>query len=313
MAPLISLDPSLRHLLDPQHHPWDASTSAALALGLFCLATWSAGVMTGNHSQVDKMWSLTPAVYSWIYAFGSSSPRVMLMAGLIGFWSTRLTLNFNRRGGYGWPVWSGEEDYRWEYARNMFDSKNHPWLWELWHLGFIILYQNVLLFLITMPVHVVWYQTQMLGKDTPLGKLDFLAAATIFVFVLTEWYTDDVQYEFQEQKYAMLKAGVKAKTLPLPFRAGFLYTGVFAMTRHMNYLCEQSIWIVLNVFVFTATGQFSFIAGIGSVLLCILFQGSIWLQEKTTGAKWPLYKEYQKQVPMLLPYGSGFHVKDAVE
>jgi steroid 5-alpha reductase family enzyme len=38
--------------------------------------------------------------------------RLVLMAAVSAVWGLRLTYNFYRRGGYGWPPWSGEEDYR---------------------------------------------------------------------------------------------------------------------------------------------------------------------------------------------------------
>jgi hypothetical protein len=34
------------------------------------------------------------------------------MAAVAAVWGLRLTYNFYRRGGYAWPPWTGEEDYR---------------------------------------------------------------------------------------------------------------------------------------------------------------------------------------------------------
>ena len=34
------------------------------------------------------------------------------MAAVSAVWGLRLTYNFYRRGGYAWPPWTGEEDYR---------------------------------------------------------------------------------------------------------------------------------------------------------------------------------------------------------
>lgn len=42
-------------------------------------------------------------------------------------------------------------------------------------------------------------------------------------------------------------------------------------------------------------------SGIGVLLLTALFQGSTLLTEKITLEKYPLYREYQKDVSMLLP------------
>ena len=66
-----------------------------------------AGEVTGNLSQVDKLWSLAPAVYMWVIAThpshvaegrDKSMARVWLMLALVQMWSVRLTFNFWRRG-----------------------------------------------------------------------------------------------------------------------------------------------------------------------------------------------------------------------
>ena len=59
------------------------------------------GELTGNNSQVDKLWSVLPIVYVWIAAhYGEYDPRLLLMAILVSIWGVRLTYNFSRRGGY---------------------------------------------------------------------------------------------------------------------------------------------------------------------------------------------------------------------
>ena len=74
----------------------------------------AASALTHNVSQVDKLWSVLPAIYAWMCVVDS---RTRLMAFLSTIWSVRLTYNFYRRGGYSWPPWRGEEDYRWEILR----------------------------------------------------------------------------------------------------------------------------------------------------------------------------------------------------
>jgi steroid 5-alpha reductase family enzyme len=67
-----------------------------------------------NYSQVDRMWSILPFVYVlhyniWARRNGISTGRNDLAALVIGAWSTRLTFNYARKGGYS----IGSEDYRW--------------------------------------------------------------------------------------------------------------------------------------------------------------------------------------------------------
>merc|ERR1719245_1221564 len=81
----------------------------------------------------------------------SPHPRIWLMTIASTAWSVRLTYNFTRRGGYGWPPWTGEEDYRWEYVRKWPIIRTKIGA-SLFNLTFISLYQNVLLLLTATPV-----------------------------------------------------------------------------------------------------------------------------------------------------------------
>ncbi|MES2513916.1 MAG: DUF1295 domain-containing protein, partial [Bacteroidota bacterium] len=84
----------------------------ALAVSLMCYAV---SEITGNCSQVDKIWSIVPVFYAWYMAYkGLFDERLVLMAILVTIWGIRLTYNFSRRGAYKLKFWTGEEDYRWE-------------------------------------------------------------------------------------------------------------------------------------------------------------------------------------------------------
>ena len=77
------------------------------------------GEITGNNSQMDKLWSILPIVYAWIIVVQSGmNLRLIVMAILITIWGVRLTLNFaKKKGAYSIKFWSGEEDYRWIVLR----------------------------------------------------------------------------------------------------------------------------------------------------------------------------------------------------
>ena len=79
-------------------------TTSTAIIAVLCFVTQEA---TNNYSQVDKLWSVLPALFAWVTALSDVSTR-----GTLETWSVRLTWNFSRRGGYAWPLWSGEEDYR---------------------------------------------------------------------------------------------------------------------------------------------------------------------------------------------------------
>jgi len=104
-------------VVGPSEEQWrllEGLASIYVCVALYCAV---AGELTGNVSQVDRLWSVIPAVYALYAAHftAASSARVNLMAALVCVWAVRLTYNFGRRGGYSsWLPWRGEEDYRWE-------------------------------------------------------------------------------------------------------------------------------------------------------------------------------------------------------
>ena len=77
---------------------------------LYCFVV---GEISGNNSQMDKLWSILPEVYLWVIAIRSGlNPRVLMMAIIATLWGIRLTFNFGRKGAYRLKFWEGEEDYR---------------------------------------------------------------------------------------------------------------------------------------------------------------------------------------------------------
>ncbi|MCR2826030.1 DUF1295 domain-containing protein, partial [Microbacterium sp. zg.Y909] len=80
-------------------------------------ACWLLSLITKDTSWVDRVWSIVPIAYTWIFAIaviadGGDAARSVLMAALVTLWGARLTFNFARKGGY-----SGMEDYRWAILR----------------------------------------------------------------------------------------------------------------------------------------------------------------------------------------------------
>ena len=84
--------------------------SYAVAFGVAMLC-FILSELTGNCSQVDKIWSITPIFFVWIFAAMSGwNDRLVLMAIVVTVWGVRLTYNFSRRGAYTLKFWAGEED-----------------------------------------------------------------------------------------------------------------------------------------------------------------------------------------------------------
>src|SRR6478735_12500909 len=101
-------------------------------------ATWVASLLTREYSWVDRIWSVVPVVYVWVFAVASGfDARLVLMAALVTAWGIRLTYNFARKGGYR----AGGEDYRWAVLR----ERMSPTAYQLFNLFFISIYQNALI------------------------------------------------------------------------------------------------------------------------------------------------------------------------
>lgn len=248
--------------------------------------------LSKNYSQVDKLWSIIPAVYIWTIAYMSNwEPRALLMAVVATVWSIRLTYNFNRRGGYSLKFWEGEEDYRWAVLRKNPILAN-KWVWKLFNLVFISFYQHGLLLLITVPMIAV------VGSEIPLSLADFIVATLFLGFVVYETIADQQQWNFQTEKHRLKKAGLPMEA---KYKRGFIAEGLWKLSRHPNYFAEQSIWVVFYLFSILATGSWLNWTICGSVLLIMLFQGSANFSEGITTEKYPDYKDYQANVPKFLP------------
>ena len=264
------------------------SAAAALPVCLtLCAAaiivSWLLSVLTREYSWVDRLWSLLPPVYLWVFAAagGLTDPRLVLMAGLGTLWGLRLTLNFARKGGYR----PGGEDYRWAALRRRLSPRR----FALFNAAFISGYQNVLLLLITLPAWVALTHPQAV-----FGAADVVAAALFVLFLAGESIADQQQWDFQRSR-AVLRA--HEGTDP-----GFLRTGLFRFSRHPNYFCEIAQWWVMAAFGAIAAGTWLQVGSAGAVLLILLFAGSIAFTESISVSRHPGYRAYQRQVSALVPW-----------
>ena len=247
--------------------------------------------ITGNHSQVDKLWSIMPVIYAWIICVQSGyEARQVLMAIVVSIWGIRLTYNFARRGGYSIKFWTGVEDYRWPVLRKK-PELSASWKWMLFNLLFISFYQMGLILLITLPA------LKSLGAR-PLSLTDYIIALVAVLFVVIETIADQQQWKFQEEKKKLIEKG---EPLPEKYKKGFVDNGLWGIVRHPNYASEQSIWIVFYFFSVSATGLWLNWSVMGAILLILLFYGSSSFSESISMSKYPEYAEYRQKVPRFLP------------
>ncbi|MCR2792251.1 DUF1295 domain-containing protein [Microbacterium sp. zg.Y625] len=252
-------------------------------------ACWILSLITKDTSWVDRIWSIVPIAYAWIFAVaaftdGADATRSVLMAALVTAWGARLTFNFARKGGY-----SGMEDYRWAILR----KRMTPMQFQLFNLLFIVLYQNALLVLISLPALVAWQH------PTPLTGWDIALAALFVAFLVGETVADQEQWDFHQAK----------KRAGGTLEPGFATTGLFRLSRHPNFFFEQAQWWVFYLIgavaaVSAGLGVWGGLLNptiVGPVLLTVLFIGSTIFTESITASKYPAYADYQRRTSMLVP------------
>ncbi|MDF1571764.1 MAG: DUF1295 domain-containing protein [Bacteroidales bacterium] len=254
-------------------------------------ACFLVSLVTENYSQVDKLWSLIPIAYVWIVTIRVDlEPRILLMAFVVTIWGVRLTYNFNRRGGYSFRFWTGEEDYRWSVLRSK-PEFSARWKWQLFNLVFISYYQMGLILLFTLPA-------LKSVNGAPLGWFDWLITGLFLFFVITETIADQQQWKFHKEKSRLQEEGIE---LPDQYQKGFVDSGLWGVVRHPNYASEQAIWIVFYLFSVAATGQWLNWSIMGAVLLVLLFWGSSNFSEGISASKYPDYADYKRRVARFVP------------
>jgi steroid 5-alpha reductase family enzyme len=228
------------------------------------VATWLLSVITREYSWVDRIWSISPIVYVWVFAAASglSDARLVLMAVLVTLWGVRLTFNFARKGGYA----RGGEDYRWAALRRRMPSG----LFQAFNLLFIAGYQNVLILGITLPAWTVYS-----AGGTALNGFDIMIAVLFLGLLLGAGRT------------------------PAP---GVLQTGLFRYSRHPNFFFEQAQWWAFYLFAITATGAVLHWTLLAPVLLTLLFIGSTAFTESISRSRHPEYADYQATTSAVIPW-----------
>ena len=257
-----------------------------------------AGEISRNNSQMDKLWSVLPIAYTWVIAaMGEFRWRLVVIAIIVTLWGARLTYNFAKKGAYSIKFWSGEEDYRWVYLRKQKPFTNKL-VWGIFDLGFISIFQNVVVLGITLPAVAI------MSSDAALNALDIVAGVLMFGALLYEVIADRQQNAFQVKKYEYLNKGMKLDELPEPYSRGFNVRGLWGISRHPNYIGEQMIWVALYLFAISGGaahyGVFHW-TFIGVGLLILVFVGSSRMAEGISLKKYPEYAEYQRQVFRYLP------------
>ncbi|KAG5350524.1 hypothetical protein C0989_010709 [Termitomyces sp. Mn162] len=256
----------------PSEYQWPVEFCAVVTV-----VVWVASLITSNVSQVDRLWTFLPFIYTAYYALlplwpqepsfflcpytpkslgwataRDFSPRAVLMLGLIFLWMIRQ-----------------DEDYRWAVLR----TKVPQWLFQIINLTFIAATQNVLLLLLSFPTKVA----STFQPHSPLATSDYILAVLALVDLAFEFTADNQQWAFHQYKHAYLPAesengtsvepydkkkqwlGARLDFTPADAKRGFVTRGLWAYSRHPNFLCEQFFWWIITFFPFLSPPEPNFI------------------------------------------------------
>jgi len=247
------------------------------------VVAWLLAEITGNASQIDRVWTFLPVIFSAHFtlypylvggatstAFAASNKlsqpdvpgvsnsidkRMLLILVLQCCWSLRLSYNTFRRGLFS--IW--DEDYRWPILRQRMSKIQ----FKLLNFFFIAFTQTYLLYATALPQYLlltmsrVYHPTQ---TAVPLGIPDAIIAGTYLLTLAVEMTADNQQQAYQKFKRAPAdpakdknKTDIQLATEEASRKRGFVTSGLWAYSRHPNFACEQFTWWVLYAFTLRAT------------------------------------------------------------
>jgi steroid 5-alpha reductase family enzyme len=274
-----------------------------------------------NSSTYDPYWHLAPPVLFgyWVWARASANPldpselaRACAMGGLLACWSLRLTWNWLKG-------WGGLEHEDWRYASLRVQLRRRgapePLYWLSLSLVGFHLVPTLVVFSASVPIAVALAGG---GGAPPAfgGALDALALAVGMGGVVMQAVADEQLRAFRAARAAGVEAREDAAEAeangPVPGRLAakglpandeVAACGLWAYSRHPNYLGELLHWLAYVLFALGAgAGREHALALAGWLPLLLLFvYVSVPLMETQQAAAKPAYADYQRRVSMLLP------------
>jgi steroid 5-alpha reductase family enzyme len=230
-----------------------------------------------NSSFYDPYWSVGPPLIGLAFSYaaepGAAVPaRQALVLALVALWAVRLTWNWARG-------WSGLAHEDWRYVEMREGSGGLYWLVSLLAIH---LFPTVVVFLGCLPLWLA-----LAEGPRPLGALDAIGALLAFGGTALEFVADNQLRRFR---------------LAGPPPGSTLESGLWAWSRHPNYLGEILFWLGLASFGMAA-GGFRWWAWLGALAMLAMFRfASLPMIEKRMLARRPSYGERQRRVSLLIPW-----------
>lgn len=254
----------------PVTAPWDALLADLAAT----VVVFAFSRRYRNSSFYDPYWSVIPPLLAlWWFAHRADAvdlSRAAMVVALVWLWGIRLTANWARH-------WGGLAHEDWRYPLVRARAGRHALLADFFGIHLVPTLQ---VFVASLPIYAV-----MPHGTAPLGALDLLAAVVTLGAIAVETVAD-----LQLHAYLARKP-----------RGGFITDGLWAWSRHPNYLGEVSFWWGLLLFGLAAAPSAWWLPWGALAMTAMFVFVSIPLMDQRSRERRPGYAEHMRRVPALLP------------
>ncbi len=241
---------------------------------LATLIIFTVSTVFKNASFYDPYWSFIPIVIGFYFLFTSSDSvnnfRQYTVLLMVCLWGLRLTFNWIRQ-------WKGMKHEDWRYAN--FRKKFGKSFWFI-NLTGIQLMPTILVFFGCLSLY-----PSLNSGSSNFRFLDYIALIITLGAIILETIADFQMKKFMESRQNPQEIMDK---------------GLWAKSRHPNYLGEILFWWGLYLFGLSAEPQYWWVI-FGPIAITILFLFiSIPMMEKRQDLK-SEYQNYKLKVPKLIP------------
>ncbi|NLW89085.1 MAG: DUF1295 domain-containing protein [Clostridiaceae bacterium] len=228
------------------------------------------GTLFGNASVYDPYWSVAPIIIAsgCCMLFGTLRPEVLPFLGAIWFWGIRLTANWAY-------TFSGLHRQDWRY--DMLKEKSGAWFPAVNFLG-IHLFPTLVVFFALVPAITYLENPTIRPITIPALVLCYSAA-------ILQTISDYQMHRFKKTSD----------------RNQIIRTGVWAYSRHPNYLGEILFWWGVFLVMLSVRPDLPYL-GIGPVMNTLMFLFiSIPMAEKRMAAYKNDFESYRRETRCLFP------------
>jgi steroid 5-alpha reductase family enzyme len=238
-------------------------------LSLQGLSLWLYSLKCSDSSLFDRFWGLSFVVITWMCWYNNPSTLqghgVLL---LVNIWGLRLSWHITRRN------WNKGEDRR--YAAMRSTIKGYWWR----SAGMVFGFQSFLVLVVSYPLQVGYaeqFSNSMLWQSVGFGL----------------WVTG---FSIEMIADGQLKKFISQRQHP----EQVCCSGLWAMSRHPNYVGEAILWWGFAFMAFSLSSWWILVSPIVMTWLLRYFTGVGPLEQELMLRK-PNYREYMKTVPIFWP------------